>query len=178
MTDNEKLARWQGKEWHDFYYIDGGWFCETCKTGGSEDDPYQAYHDTNPDYLNDDAAAMSLLDTLVEKGYRVCLETFNGGWRLLYTKLSNSPSSVWDYEKGFSISAAITSAVLALIERTDHMENVTNPSAVSNSELIRRCTLLVGEADALLQLLLAGQEQLATLETRVKRIEMKLASCR
>lgn len=48
----------------------------------------------------------------------------------------------------------------------------------NQSELIRRCTSLVGETDALLELMAAGQEQLASLEMRVKRIEMKLASCR
>lgn len=52
MTDNEILARWQGNP--NFSQItlilqtDTGYW---------------------PDYLNDDAAAMSLLDTLVEKGF-------------------------------------------------------------------------------------------------------------
>lgn len=50
--------------------------------------------------------------------------------------------------------------------------------AVVQSELIRRCVALSAEADALLELMAAGQEQLAKLEHRVLRLEMRLASCR
>ena len=51
MTDNERLAKWQ--EWEEYH------------------------SDMNkhvPDYLNDDAAAMSLLDTLVERHYGIELK--------------------------------------------------------------------------------------------------------
>ena len=52
MTDNEKLARWQGfnPDVNDVegYYLPKGYV---------------------EDYLNDDASAMCLLDTLAEKGY-------------------------------------------------------------------------------------------------------------
>ncbi len=51
MTDSEKLARWQG--WK-------------VQPRGKVTPPI-------PDYLNDDAAAMSLLDTLVEKGLGIQL---------------------------------------------------------------------------------------------------------
>ena len=47
MTNSEKLARWQG--WK-------------VQPRGKVTPPI-------PDYLNDDAAAMSLLDTLTSKGY-------------------------------------------------------------------------------------------------------------
>jgi len=54
MTDNERLAKWQ--EWEEYH------------------------SDMNkhvPDYLNDDAAAMSLLDTLVEKRLDSRLQSFS-----------------------------------------------------------------------------------------------------
>ena len=54
MTDNEKLALWQGLKQKPQYSI------------------AEALHgiDFNiPDYVNNDSAAMSLLDTLVEKGF-------------------------------------------------------------------------------------------------------------
>jgi len=59
MTDNERLAKWQ--EWEEYH------------------------SDINkhvPDYLNDDDAAMSLLDTLVEKKYHPVLRTSDvtDGW--------------------------------------------------------------------------------------------------
>ena len=54
MTDNERLAKWQ--EWEEYH------------------------SDMNkhvPDYLNDDAAAMSLLDTLVAKGHEPKLQYYH-----------------------------------------------------------------------------------------------------
>ena len=65
MTDSEKLARWQGNP--NFSQItlilqtDTGYW---------------------PDYLNDDAAAMSLLDTLVEKDYSVSMSTHGPDWQI------------------------------------------------------------------------------------------------
>lgn len=55
MTDNEKLARWQGWE-----CINGDWVASSgrCENLGM-----------TANYPNDDAANSSLLDTLVEKGY-------------------------------------------------------------------------------------------------------------
>lgn len=55
MTDNERLARWQG-----WKCISGDWVAPSgrCENLGM-----------TPNYLNDDVAAMSLLDTLPEKGY-------------------------------------------------------------------------------------------------------------
>lgn len=64
MTDNEKLARWQGAR-----------DCRGSKNNKSKwkwptsYNPNLFYYKALPDYLNDDAAAMSLLDTLVEKGF-------------------------------------------------------------------------------------------------------------
>lgn len=58
MTNSEKLARWQGWEPYDR----GGW----CS-------PNQRWSKSYPDYPNDDSAAMSLLDTLAERGYKVQL---------------------------------------------------------------------------------------------------------
>ena len=52
MTDNEKLQMWQ----------------------------LGAVFNNIPDYLNDDSAAMSLLDTLVEKGYAVDMASRGHKW--------------------------------------------------------------------------------------------------
>jgi len=102
MTDNEKLARWQG---------------------------WEEYHsDINkhvPDYLNDDAAAMSLLDTLVEKGYVPQL-AYNGTtllwqcaideWTMVGTHRVHSPL-INDVELGRTTRReAIVAAVLLLLE--------------------------------------------------------------
>lgn len=63
MTDNEKLARWQGCK---FVYdsSEGTVFTPPNR-------PKAAWQPISrlPDYLTDDTAAMSLLDTLVEKEY-------------------------------------------------------------------------------------------------------------
>ena len=74
MTDSEILARWQGYKQHP-----NGVSCYTGELrliGGTL---------KWPDYPNDDAAAMSLLDTLVEKGYDVRLQSF----------LEDPPSELW-----------------------------------------------------------------------------------
>lgn len=63
MTDSEILAMWQG--WKNDTTL--GW-CRPIGNSGS----WFAEVDV-PDYLNDDAAAMSLLDTLAERGYKVQL---------------------------------------------------------------------------------------------------------
>lgn len=72
MTDNEKLARWQGLDSHTC--DENAFHCDGCQRGSIQ----------TPDYLNDDAAAMSLLDTLVEKKYHPVLRTSDAteGWRL------------------------------------------------------------------------------------------------
>lgn len=62
MTDNEKLARWQGLDTHDCDPY--SFHCDDCARGSMQ----------TPDYLNDDAAAMSLLDTLVERHYGIELK--------------------------------------------------------------------------------------------------------
>ena len=67
MTDNEKLARWQGPAFGE---------------------PPNEYYEM-PDYLNDDAAAMSLLDTLVEKGY---------GVRIFYDDITPDIENRWVVE--------------------------------------------------------------------------------
>lgn len=56
MTDSEILARWQGWENHPQL----GFVLKLSEVG---------FTANLPDYPNDDAAAMSLLDTLVEKDY-------------------------------------------------------------------------------------------------------------
>lgn len=104
MTDNEKLARWQG---------------------------WEEYHsDINkhvPDYLNDDAAAMSLLDTLVEKGFYPLFEykLFDGAeqWNLqlwIKEKHGSSWETFFVCEAGAkSRREAVVAAVLELIGKED-----------------------------------------------------------
>lgn len=101
MTDNERLARWQG-----WKCISGDWVAPSgrCENLGM-----------TPNYLNDDAAAMSLLDTLVEKGfeYNLCCNTRSVDFR------------IYQDDAGFSISikptrrAAVVAAVLELIGKED-----------------------------------------------------------
>jgi len=69
MTDNEKFARWQGWQPHP----NGKWHRD-------EFNIWKAGRDL-PDYPTDSAACMSLLDTLVEKGYKFVLESVNKGER-------------------------------------------------------------------------------------------------
>ena len=60
MTDNEILARWQGFN-PDVMDVEG----------------YYLPKGRVDDYLNDDSAAMSLLDTLVAKGFNWKLEGYH-----------------------------------------------------------------------------------------------------
>ena len=57
MTDNEILARWQGLDSHEC--DEHAFHCDDCVRGSMQ----------TPDYLTNSAACMSLLDTLVKKGY-------------------------------------------------------------------------------------------------------------
>ena len=72
MTDSEILAMWQG--WKNDTTL--GW-CRPIGNSGS----WFAEVDV-PDYLNDDAAAMSLLDTLVEKGMMPVLRIADSNTRV------------------------------------------------------------------------------------------------
>lgn len=95
MTDNEKLARWQGL--CSYRCVVDGLDCGECVI----DDPDHIISDCDvaptisskleckywvlsttetSDYLNDDAAAMSLLDTLVKKGYAVAIASRSHKW--------------------------------------------------------------------------------------------------
>ena len=96
MTDNEKLARWQG---------------------------WEEYHsDINkhvPDYLNDDAAAMSLLDTLKQKKYWYTLQNNVDGTSSFV--IGNGVWQDWDnalaQDTGYNVAGCIRDAVLEVIER-------------------------------------------------------------
>ena len=90
MTDNEKMARFQGPMFGE--------------------PPHEYYE--QPDYLNDDAAAMSLLDTLVEKGYAPELY-YNSGlahWKL---NVDGEPNLIGYWKP--TRRAAVVAAVLQLI---------------------------------------------------------------
>lgn len=69
MNINEKLARWQRLE-------------NVRPTRLSNGTIVIIYNSNEivPDYLNDDAAAMSLLDTLVEKGYMILVVGLSDDW--------------------------------------------------------------------------------------------------
>ena len=106
MTDNEILARWQGPMF-----------------GEPPDEYYEL-----PNYLNDDAAAMSLLDTLVEKGYCPLL-ALNGTTNLWQCSIDEFSTIgkyrvhapvVDDPELGRDTRReAVVSAVLEMIEKED-----------------------------------------------------------
>ena len=94
MTDNDKLLAWQ----------DNG------STPGK----------TLPDYLNDDAAAMSLLDTLVEKGYEALLQSDAKLWWVdiyNYEVEAVSPVAVSGWKS--VRREAVCAAVLEMIEKED-----------------------------------------------------------
>ena len=117
MTDSEKLARWQGKCYHV-----SDWGQTICKYCGRTNDPrYFDFDSINPDYLNDDTAAMSLLDTLVEK------------WLLVILRVADSNTRLWRvaiYDKYYDTQLveikgkptrreAVVAAVLELIGKED-----------------------------------------------------------
>lgn len=102
MTDNEKLARWQGLE-------------NVRPTRLSNGTIVIIYNSNEivPDYLNDDAAAMSLLDTLAEKGHEPKLQYYHNikQWGMM-------PDEDCGYEwLGDTRREAVVAAVLELIER-------------------------------------------------------------
>lgn len=122
MTDNEKIAQWQNKlpmsccRFDNFYdddckneslpcfkpiIIDGvGKVCEAISFAGT------------PDYQSDDAAAMSLLDTAVDKGYLP---------ELLYLNCKYWQCEIWKGKDLHGVGkeptrvAAVVAAVLQLI---------------------------------------------------------------
>lgn len=104
MTDNEKLASWQGWE-----CINGDWVAPSgrCENLGM-----------TANYLNDDAANSSLLDTLVEKGYEY---TVCGSIRKVDCRIHKN-------DIGMSIGIkptrreAVVAAVLELIEKEGNRE--------------------------------------------------------
>ena len=98
MTDNEKLARWQGNP--NFSQItlilqtDTGYW---------------------PDYLNDDAAAMSLLDTLVEKGYIWSLYGNRVGCLCKVCKMPDAVAT--DMQGGNNFREAVVAACLEVARK-------------------------------------------------------------
>lgn len=91
MTNNEKIARWAGWKRNRFDY-------------------------RTPDYENSDAAAITLLPVVAEKGYYIDLITIlnhkKNKWRCTISK-NNTIISI---TSNLTISATITQAVMTLIE--------------------------------------------------------------
>lgn len=107
MTNNEKIARWTGllsektsTGFVNYYILIGG---------------YKHYQSGLPDYENSDAAAMTLLPVLVEKGYhpQVAWSNFHSMWEVHYHH-TNFMDDCHGRDK--SLSKAITTAILQLIE--------------------------------------------------------------
>jgi hypothetical protein len=71
-----------------------------------------------PDYLNDDAAAMSLLDTLVEKGFSYSMGGNNLGVHFCIYGEENGEEQIWFSNKP-TRRAAVVAAVLELIGKED-----------------------------------------------------------
>ena len=84
MTNNEKIARWMGKcvhKWDASFYGPEytQWVCKKCKTKTQTYTPEEMFiplPDSCTDYENSDAAAISLLPVLVEKGHDVRIQSF------------------------------------------------------------------------------------------------------
>ena len=120
MNINEKLAHWQGKCYHV-----SDWGQTICKYCGRTNDPRYFDFDTiNPDYLNDDAAAMSLLDTLVEKGYEYELQAhycYNAERVMYRLKLERIKTGevLWVDDKKYFITRreAVVTVCLELIKK-------------------------------------------------------------
>lgn len=100
MTNNEKIALWVGLDTHTC--DPHSFHCEDCFRGSSQ----------TPDYENSDAAAVTLLSVLVEKGYDYLID---GDADRIEVEIFCADSRVV-LVSNLSISAAITSAILQLIE--------------------------------------------------------------
>ena len=108
MTNNKILARWQGLE-------------NVRPTRLSNGTIVIIYNSNEivPDYLNNDAAAMRLLDTLIEKGFDVSLEHDNDGWICCYIR-DIDKCYIWE-DGGYHTTRreAVVAACLELIEKED-----------------------------------------------------------
>ena len=99
MTDNQKLQLWQ------------------AGILGNPDELQVPYN--TPDYLNDDAAAMSLLDTLVGRDKWFILQNDSGGgFALEIGGLLDFGGSIFVVRQS-TINEAITAACLEVIGRED-----------------------------------------------------------
>ena len=96
MTDNQKLQLWQ------------------AGILGNPDELQVPYN--TPDYLNDDAAAMSLLDTLVDKGYDITLEY---AYKSCTFQLWKNGYSAVPLRKANTINKTVCATCLELIEKED-----------------------------------------------------------
>ena len=96
MTDNEKLARWQG--WK-------------VQPRGKVTPPI-------PDYLNDDTAAMSLLDTLVGKKYDIFMDNASAAWSCEIYPNNGDARLAFSYGKP-TRREAVVAACLELIGKED-----------------------------------------------------------
>lgn len=104
MTSNERLALWQG------------WVLADAETN-LWDHPVHGdiRFDFPKDYLNDDAAAMSLLDALVEKGHEPKLQYYHNikQWGMM-------PDEDCGYEwLDDTRRAAVVAAVLEMLGKED-----------------------------------------------------------
>jgi len=96
MTDNEILARWQGPMFGE---------------------PLHEYYEL-PDYLNDDAAAMSLLDTLVGKKYDIFMDNASAAWSCEIYPNNGDARLAFSYGKP-TRREAVVAACLELIGKED-----------------------------------------------------------
>lgn len=121
QTDNRKIAIWLGWVKVDSAIkpdVDGWWH--------DPKHPNPTVRRPTPKFTTDDAAAISLLPVLVERGYQVKLDNWYADfhapeceWRFKIEKYEGAvKSDKWFAESNkATISEAITSAVLILIER-------------------------------------------------------------
>ena len=115
MTNiNRKIAEWAGVKIHS--YCDSDCPCTKdlkCRDCCSTTSAY-------PDYRHDPAAAMGLLDVLVEKGWEIETSSRNSGHAVRCRIETDRPfkEGTWLYtDRMATLNAAIVEAVLQVIER-------------------------------------------------------------
>lgn len=156
MTDNARLAKWQ--EWEEYH------------------------SDINkhvPDYLNDDAAAMSLLDTLVNKGYQHYV-TYTEVWKHSCIVFENN-NTEWSTKSNYhtrneaiiaaclevarrELEVARSEAFVALIEMRDSPNDAPIPDKFEPSDCNAKRLIEAREALAKLKAM-SGEERVAFGET-------------
>lgn len=115
MNANDKISQWMGRECTCVTYDNGTKYWGGCAMHGNGGRPIP--------WQTSDRRAVELLPVLVEKGYWYVLQDKEGQHSFMFgryaddVKAGKFPSFNYIEQRKPAISEAITSAVLALIER-------------------------------------------------------------